>query len=67
MDSLEATSESVVDMKPLLNQVLSEENGEVFEVGVGSDEGLKGTLEMDPHLSWMWSQITSPQQMASAN
>lgn len=65
--SQEPNLENTADIKLLLGQLAREESGEVYEVGVGVDEGLKGTLELDPHLSWMWSQISPPHLRASAN
>lgn len=37
-----------------------------YEVGLGSDRR-KGTIELDPHLRWVWDQVKASKELLAAN
>lgn len=50
-----------------LEEVIADLSSETtYEVGLGS-EGRKGTIELDPHLSWVWDQLKASKELLAAN
>lgn len=39
---------------------------ETYEIGLGSSD-YKGTVELDPHLRWVWEQVKSSKELLAAN
>lgn len=61
--SFEAETEALADINLPLKKVSA---SSVYEVGLGS-ESRSGTIDLDPHLSWVWDQVKDSKEISLAN